>query len=123
MNVSEEQVRAGQAVYTRRSLRLYDFVVLGLTNHLIWNCPTQRLIEQYNKHISENHLDVGVGTGYFLDHCRFPSHTPRIALSDINRNSLDFAAQRIARRTPETYLRNVLEPVSITAVNFDSRRD
>ena len=103
MNVPEEQVRAGQAVYTRRILRLYDFAVLGLTNPLIWNCPTQRLIEQYNKHISANHLDVGVGTSYFLDHCRFPSQTPRIA-----------------RHTPETYLRNVLEPISIDAANFDS---
>ncbi len=120
MNVPEEQVRAGQAVYTRRILHLYDFVVLGLTNHLIWNCPTQWLVEHYNKHITANHLDVGVGTGYFLAHCRFPSHSPRIALSDINRNSLDFAAQRIARHTPETYLRNVLEPVSINAANFDS---
>ena len=120
MNVPEEQVRAGHAAYTRRSLRLYDIVVLGLTNHLIWNCPTKRLLQNYNKHITANHLDVGVGTGYFLDHCRFPSHTPRIALSDINRNSLDFAARRIARHTPETYLRNVLEPVSIAAANFDS---
>ena len=107
LDVSEEQVRAGQAVYTRRSLRLYDFVVLGVTNSLIWNCPTQRLLEHYNRHITANHLDVGVGTGYFLDHCRFPSQTPRIALSDVNRSSLDFAAQRIARYAPETYLRNV----------------
>jgi len=120
MNIPEEQVSAGQAVYTRRSLRLYDSVVLGLTNNLIWKCPTQRLVEHYNKHITANHLDVGVGTGYFLAHCRFPSQTPRIALSDINRNSLDFAAQRIARHTPETYLRNILEPVSIDAANFDS---
>ena len=120
MNVSEEQVRAGQAVYTRRNLRLYDFVVHSVSNHLVWNCPTQRLVEHYNKHITANHLDVGVGTGYFLDHCRFPSRTPRIALSDINRSSLDFAARRIARHTPETYLRNVLEPVSVDAANFDS---
>ena len=120
LEVSEEQVRAGQAVYTRRSLRLYDFVVLGVTNHLIWNCPTQRLIEHYNKHVTANHLDVGVGTGYFLDNCRFPSQTPRIALSDVNHNSLAFAAQRIARYTPETYLRNALEPLSIDAAKFDS---
>ena len=120
MNVSEEQVRAGQAAYTKGNLRLYDFIVLGLTNHLIWNCPTKRLVQQYDIHITANHLDVGVGTGYFLDQCRFPSHTPRVALSDINRNSLDFAAQRIARHSPETYLRNVLEPVSIDAAKFDS---
>jgi Methyltransferase domain len=65
-------------------------------------------------------LDVGVGTGYFLDHCRFPSHTPRVALMDLNRNSLDFASRRLTRYKPETYIRNVLEPVSIDAAKFDS---
>ena len=120
LDVTEEQVKAGQAIYTSRSLRVYDFVVHGVSNRFIWNCPTQRLIDQYNKHITANHLDVGVGTGYFLDRCRFPSQTPRIALSDINPYSLDFAAQRIERYTPETYLRNILEPVSIDAAKFDS---
>jgi hypothetical protein len=77
-------------------------------------------LEHYNRHVSANHLDVGVGTGYFLDHCRFPSHTPRIALMDLNRNSLDFASRRIARYKPETYIRNVLEPIAIDALRFDS---
>ena len=120
MTVSEEDVRAGQAVYTRRSLRLYDFVVLGLTNRLVWRCPTQGLVAHYNRHVTANHLDAGVGTGYFLARCRFPSDAPRIALLDINRSSLDFAAARIARRGPEKYLRNVLEPRLIDAANFDS---
>ena len=120
MNDSGEQVRAGQAIYTKRSLRLYEFVVLGLTNHLVWNCPTQRLVEHYNKHITANHFDVGVGVGCFLDRCRFPSRSPRIALSDINQNSLNFAAQRIARHTPEAYLRNVLDPVSTDTANLDT---
>lgn len=120
MSISDEQVRAGQAVYTKRSLRLYDLVVLGLTNRLVWKCPTPGLLAHYNKHITANHLDVGVGTGYFLERCRFPSDAPRIALLDINRSSLEFAAARIAQRTPEKYLRNVLEPLSIDAANFDS---
>ena len=120
MSVSEEEVRAGQAVYTKRSLRLYDFVVLGLTNRFVWKCPTQGLVAHYNRYVTTNHLDVGVGTGYFLARCQFPSGAPRIALLDINRSSLDFAAERVARYRPERYLRNVLEPVSIDAANFDS---
>lgn len=120
MTVSEEEVRAGQAVYTRRSLRLYDFIVHGLSNRFVWRCPTQGLVAHYNRHVTANHLDVGVGTGYFLERCRFPPGAPRIALLDINRNSLDFAAGRIARHRPETYLRNVLEPLSIDAAPFDS---
>ena len=120
MDVTEEQVKTGQAVYTKRSLRYYDFVVLGVTNSLVWRCPTQRLIEQYNKHITANHLDVGVGTGFFLDNCRFPSQTPRIALLDINQDALDFASRRIAHYTPETSLYNILEPISTDMARFDS---
>jgi 2-polyprenyl-3-methyl-5-hydroxy-6-metoxy-1,4-benzoquinol methylase len=119
MGVSVEQVEAGQAVYTKRMLNAYDLLVLGLSNSLIWKCPTQRLVEHYNRHVTANHLDVGVGTGYFLDRCKFPLPTPRVALMDLNRNSLDYAAQRIARYKPETYIRNVLEPISI-ATKFDS---
>ena len=120
MDVTEEQVKAGQAVYTKRSLRYYDFVVLGVTNSLVWRCPTQRLIGHYNQYITENHLDVGVGTGFFLDNCRFPSQTPRIALLDVNQDALDFASRRIAHYTPETYLYNILEPISTDMARFDS---
>lgn len=120
MTTPAERVAAGQAVYTKRVLSAYDFVVLGVSNRFLWKCPTQRLEEHYNKHITANHLDVGVGTGYFLDRCRFPSQSPRIALMDLNQNALEFASHRIARYGPETYCRNVLEPISINAAKFDS---
>jgi 2-polyprenyl-3-methyl-5-hydroxy-6-metoxy-1,4-benzoquinol methylase len=120
VNVTPEQVTAGQAVYTKRTLTAYDFVVLGISNRFIWKCPTRRLEEHYDKHVTANHLDVGVGTGYFLDRCRFPSETPRIALIDLNSDTLEFASRRIARYRPKTYRRNVLEPISIDAGKFDS---
>jgi 2-polyprenyl-3-methyl-5-hydroxy-6-metoxy-1,4-benzoquinol methylase len=120
MSISAEQVEAGQAVYSNRTLAVYDFVVLGVSNRFIWKCPTQELEQHYNKHLTANHLDVGVGTGYFLDRCRFPSPTPRIALMDLNANALAFTSHRIARYKPETYRRNVLEPLAIDAPRFDS---
>jgi hypothetical protein len=120
MKATPEQITAGQALYTRRVLTGYDFVVHGLSNRFLWKCPTQRLIEHYNQHVTANHLDAGVGTGYFLDKCRFPSPTPRVALLDLNQNTLDFAAERIARYKPETYRRDVLEPIPLDAAKFDS---
>ncbi len=120
MNFTAKQVEAGQAVYTKGILNIYDLLVLGLSNQFLWNCPAQRLVELYNQYVTGNHLDVGVGTGYFLAHCRFSSQTPRIALMDLNQNTLEFASKRIARYKPETYLRNVLEPISIEAAKFDS---
>ncbi len=98
----------------------YDFVVPGVSNHLIWRCPTTRLRALCEQHLSANHLDVGVGTGYFLDRCRFHTEAPRVGLMDLNQNALDYAAQRIARYRPETYLRNVLEPIAFDGEKFQS---
>lgn len=115
-----DQVDAGQAVYTRHTLKFYDFVVLGFSNRIIWQCPTSRLLEHYNRHITANHLDVGVGTGYFLDRCHFPNSEPRITLMDLNRASLRFASRRIARYRPQIIRHNVLEPLPCGIAKFDS---
>lgn len=120
MPATIEQIQAGQAVYTPKMLAIYDLLVLGLSNRWIWKCPTPRLLAHYDRHVSGNHLDVGVGTGYFLDRCRFPTARPRIALMDLNRDALQFASRRIARYRPETYVRNVLETIDFDGAKFDS---
>ncbi len=118
--MTTDAVHAGQAVYSRRTLAIYDWLVLGFSNRFVWRCPTRHLVEMYNENISENHLDVGVGTGFFLDRCDFPSASPRIVLLDLNSNCLHAAAQRIARYQPEIHQANVLEPIEMDGVNFDS---
>ena len=113
-------VEAGQAVYTKQYLSVYDVLVLGLTCRFVWKCPSKRILDLYNRHVTGNHLDVGVGTGYFLNRCKFPSASPRVALMDLNANALEFTARRIGRYRPEMYRRNVLEPIVIDAGKFDS---
>ncbi len=120
MSATPQQVEAGQAVYTPQVLGIYDLLVLGLSNRLIWRCPTPRILRHYDAHVSDNHLDVGVGTGFFLDRCRFPSGAPRVALMDLNPAALGHAAARIARYKPEQHRRNVLEPIALDAPAFDS---
>jgi 2-polyprenyl-3-methyl-5-hydroxy-6-metoxy-1,4-benzoquinol methylase len=120
MSITPEQVEAGQSIYTKRTLLAYDLVVLGVSNRLIWQCPTQQLVSHYNRYVTANHLDVGVGTGYFLERCQFPSLTPRVALMDLNTNTLEFASQRLIRYKPELYRRNVLEPITLNGKKFDS---
>jgi ubiquinone/menaquinone biosynthesis C-methylase UbiE len=119
-SVLDARVHAGQAIYTKRLLALYDVGVLGISSRLIWKCPARAVQAHYNRHVTANHLDVGVGTGYFLDRCRFPSPTPRVALMDLNPNALEVACRRIARYKPETYRRNILEPISLNGRRFDS---
>ena len=120
MSFTPEEIEAGQAIYTKRMLGYYDLRVLWVSNPLIWKCPTSRLLNHYNRFVTANHLDVGVGSGYYLDKCHFPTPTPRILLMDLNANSLAFAAERIKRYHPEILLRNVLEPISSDGPGFDS---
>jgi len=120
LNGLPDDVFAGQAVYSLRTLRLYDVVVLGLSNRFVWRCPTRELRALYDRNVTGNHLDVGVGTGYFLDRCRFPVPSPRIVLMDLNENCLAAAANRIARYEPTTVRRNVLQPIDFGGDRFDS---
>lgn len=120
MQPTQAQVEAGQAVYTKRVLSAYDIIVLGISNRFIWKCPTPIIEAHYHRHLSANHLDVGVGTGYFPDRCRFPSNEPRIALMDMNPDTLEFASGRIARYRPETYRQNILEEITASIAPFDS---
>ncbi|MFT3733732.1 MAG: class I SAM-dependent methyltransferase [Rhodocyclaceae bacterium] len=114
------QIDAGQAIYTPLTLKLYDLVVLGISNRFIWRCPTRSLLGHYNAHISGKHLDIGVGTGYFLDRCRFSLAQPAITLMDLNEHALQHAAQRIARYRPATVVQNVLLPFARTDEKYDS---
>lgn len=114
------QANAGQAVYSKNTLSFYDFIVLGISNRFLWRCPTEQLLSHYNHHVTSNHLDVGVGTGYFLDHCKFPNSSPRLALMDMNQNSLAYTSHRVARYQPESLQQNVLLPIETEIKKFDS---
>ncbi|WP_425450188.1 class I SAM-dependent methyltransferase [Virgifigura deserti] len=115
-----EPAYAGQAIYSPTTLALYDLVVLGLSNPLVWRCPTRRILRLYDQYVTDNHLDVGVGTGWYLDRCRFPSLAPRIGLMDLNPSSLAAASRRIARYRPEQFRADVLKPVAVEAPAFQS---
>ena len=120
MNPTPDQIDAGHAFYTRRALAVYDLAILGYFSRLAWKCPARRILQHYDEHITANHLDVGVGTGFFLDRCRFASPGPRVALMDLNDNCLEVASSRIARYNPEIYRANVLEPIPFDVAPFDS---
>jgi SAM-dependent methyltransferase len=107
-------------VYTPLVLRGYDLFVLGLSNRFVWRCRSSRMLERYDRHVGTRHLDVGVGTGWFLDRCSWPVEAPRITLLDLNENSLRAASRRIRRYAPATVRANVLAPVDLGGARFDS---
>ncbi len=118
-DITAEQVKAGQSPYNRLLLAVYDPYV-RFNYRFLWGCRPRQVLDLYNEHVSANHLDVGVATGTIMDYCRFPTPSPRLALMDLNPNSLKVASKRLSRYHPETYLRNVLDPIQIGAPPFDS---
>lgn len=114
------EVEAGQAVYSRLVLAGYDAFVLGFSARFAWRCPRGHMLAQYQALAGPRHLDVGVGTGWFLAHCHWRDARPEVTLLDLNENSLRAAAGRIARLSPRAVRGNVLEPVDLGAARFDS---
>jgi 2-polyprenyl-3-methyl-5-hydroxy-6-metoxy-1,4-benzoquinol methylase len=114
------EVEAGQRVYTPLVLRGYDLFVIGFSNRFVWRCRSARMLAQYDRFVGSRHLDVGVGTGWFLDRCRWPVERPQITLLDLNENALAAAAERIRRYTPRSVRANVLEPLPLGEARFDS---
>ncbi|MDA0166512.1 class I SAM-dependent methyltransferase [Solirubrobacter ginsenosidimutans] len=112
---------AGQKQYTPAFLdHIYDRVVVGFSNRYVWRCRSAHIVGLYNEHVTEAHLDVGPGTGYFLDRCTFEWPTPDITLLDLNPHVLDVAARRLARYAPRTYQADLLEPLELQPGAFGS---
>lgn len=119
MKAELTDVDRAHTAYTKRSLAFYDWWVLGISNHRIWKCETEKILDLYREKLTANHLEVGVGTGYFLDHS-LPGGYPRITLLDINRNCLERSAARIAAYKPEVHQDKVLKPLQLKGKLFDS---
>jgi SAM-dependent methyltransferase len=108
----------GQSDYTRPLLKAYDPFVLGFVAWFVWRCPTSRLVERYQQHIRARHLDVGPGTGYFIEQSGLPDGSP-VTILDPNANVLDHAARRLRHLDITAVQADVLKPLPV-AGPFDS---
>lgn len=115
-----KEAAAGASVYSNLLLAIYDIEVLMFELSYIFKCPLREVKDFFNKNISNIHLDVGVGTGYFLDKCNFPVENPTVHLMDLNPNTLKKTSNRIKRYEPISHLCNVLEPIQADLPMFDS---
>lgn len=118
--MSDDPAVAGQAIYSRPFLTVYDTLVYGFNSPVLWRCRKARMVELYDAQVSGRHLDVGVGSGALLDACRFPVAKPEITLLDMNSNSLAVTAARLARYAPRTVQGNALEAWPLETGAFDS---
>ena len=107
--------------YSRVGLQLYDALVMGVFAERVWGCSPTRLLDHYRTHLTANHADIGVGTGYCLDRCGRRFDRARLALIDLQPNCLRHAAERLARFQPRCYVQDVLQPLhGIEGPSFES---
>ncbi|EPI8973405.1 class I SAM-dependent methyltransferase [Escherichia albertii] len=80
-------------VYNPVTLKIYDWWVLSVSNRFAWRCETSKhLLPHYMQHVRQKHLDIGVGTGFYLP--VIPKEYS-ISLLDLNEASLNAASRRV----------------------------
>jgi SAM-dependent methyltransferase len=105
--------RVEHEIYTRRFMAIYDHLILGLYLRWVWRCPRPVLADHDRAHTGRRHLDVGPGTGYYLDVADLSPGTA-ITLLDPNPEVLVHAARRLVAHTPTTVHADACEPLPIT---------
>ncbi|MGL4604270.1 MAG: class I SAM-dependent methyltransferase, partial [Iodobacter sp.] len=104
----QKNTEQGAAIYSRLVLKLYDWWVLGISNRLAWKCATKQvLLPFFKQYIGQRHLEVGVGTGYYLHNASLPA-SQHITLMDLNPNSLDAASARLNRSSTQLIRHDVM---------------
>lgn len=117
---STRTTQDGASIYSPLLLSLYDLLIMQVLAPHVWRCQAVHFTDLYRDHMSRNHADIGVGTGYVLDRCAFQPGEVRIGLFDLQPNCLKHTARRLARFQPETYQCDALEPIRVGAARFDS---
>jgi SAM-dependent methyltransferase len=105
------EIRKGAAFYNARGLFIYNLYVLRFNNRFLWRCPRRRLLRHYNEHIRCDHLDVGPGTGWYLQHVEFPCQKPRVTLLDLSPDSLATASRRLRKLSPVSVNSDIFSPI------------
>lgn len=117
--ISQQQIEAGGAVYTPLMLKIYNLYVLSFSNYWIWRCAKKKQLKQYQMYRGKVHCDIGVGTGFYLQHCNWPQDT-QLTLFDLNQNSLNQAKMAISTLDVDCIKGNIYERNIELGNHFDA---
>jgi len=107
--------RRGQWFFSVMSHRLYEIGLYRFVTTWLWECPTALLLDNYRENTSQNHLEVGVGSGFFLRQTLKPAgdrgSLQRLVLVDLNARCLAKSAERLRDQAPEVQRQDLREPM------------
>jgi SAM-dependent methyltransferase len=110
----------GATSYSGWRLAIYDLWVLGVVNTYAWRCATAKyLLPLFRNNVGAKHLDLGVGTGYYLQHAGIPTGT-HVALCDLSPTALEAARTRIP---PGVEVGAIIEADVLQPLPTDDRYD
>jgi SAM-dependent methyltransferase len=108
----------GQSGYNPALLAIYDVWVLKFMAGAVWQCPIPPVVVRYRQHLGPRHLDVGPGTGYFIEQAAPPVDTD-ITLLDPNPHVLKHSSSRLAAWNPVSVEADVMKPLPVEGA-YDS---
>src|SRR4026208_1534832 len=115
----------GQADYKPLLLRPDDPLGAGAARRArgpragsVGRAPSEVGVRLYREHIRPNHLDVGPGTGYFIDHAGLPAGS-KVTIPDPNPNAPPPVPHRLRDLEVTPIEADVLKPLP-TPGPFDS---
>ena len=108
----------GQSGYNPALLAIYDVWVLKFMAPRVWRCPIPAGVSLYRQYMGRRHLDVGPGTGYFIEQAA-PSFDSQITLLDPNSHVLKHVSKRLAAWAPAVVEADVMKPLPVEG-QYDS---
>lgn len=124
-----ESQDAEERRYRSRWMNLYNPVVLSLYDALIvhgtmprvFHCPPGPILDDYRAYMSDCHLEVGFGSGYFVRRaCRERPKLPELSILDVNAGPLRRAERSLSELSPKLYRGSVTELCRIPPGPFES---
>src|SRR6187200_3173552 len=100
----------GQSGYNAAMLAIYDVGVQKFMTKAVWKIPVAEGVDRYRHHIGHRHLDVGPGTGYFIEEA-YPPRDTEITGLDPNPTVLRHVANRLEERHPIIVEADVMKPL------------
>lgn len=112
----------GAAVYNPATLAIYDLLVLRITNSYGWRCSRWSQLDLYNRHFTTRHLDIGPGTGWYLNNVALPAGQATVTLMDLNPNTMKRTEKLLADRgvPTTTHVGSVLQSIDPALGTFES---